>query len=216
MKLSDEIPLLNNETLPIAEFLSAIPVHYMVDMYKMLESYYEAYSMYPILREHGVELDFEVDQQQINCSFQEHGTQDTHKSARYYLFDRDTGRKSERVYCWKCQQMTTLLRYIIKQGKDVQGLKMMESLSWAEKRYGYQVPRELIRNYDTMSYFSWESNGGASQKMNMLVDGAIKARKLLLSGDKTAYINQMRTYVFCDVLPQAQVPLTPTFNNLEI
>lgn len=216
MKLSDEIPLLQNETLPTSLFLAAIPAHYLVDMYKQLEAYYAQYSMYPILRDHGVELDHGEDQQQIACSFSEHGTADDHKSARYYLTDRETGMKSERVYCWKCQKMSTLMGYIIKQGRDHQGLKMSDALVWGERRYGYAVPRDLIRNYDTMAYFSWESAGGANQKMNMLLSAAKQARALLLKGDKTAYIKQLRAHVFCEIPPDLSIGAPPSFTNLEI
>ena len=192
--------MLLRETLPkgimqksTAEFLKEIPLRYLVDMMPTLEEFYEeSYSMLPILRDYGVEIDSVSDNQQVNCSFKEHGTSDNHKSAKFFYEDRNTGKKSERVFCWKCQKVCTLFWYILKQAKDWKDLKMVDALVAAESRYGYRVPRSLILDYNVDNYYNIEKKENKTQRTMGLYRSAREIRNLLIDGKKSEYIQAIK------------------------
>lgn len=213
MFLKDQLPPTNS--LSTKDFLELIPSFYLVHMGNDLANFYaKNYRMTKIMQYFDVEVETFGGDQQVSCSFSEHGTKDIHKSAKYYESDRNTGEMSERVYCWKCEKMSTLYWYILKQAKDHENLNMKDALVWAEQRFGYKVPRDIILNYDIDQFYSFDdSAGGFKKSLSHNLKEIADARTLLKQGNLEPYLLALESLVKPKQAPQVQMPV---FENLEI
>lgn len=154
MKLRDQFPD-SAMGMPLAELLQLTPTAHLQALMQPLSKYYETrLPLWRLMREFSVEVDPSEGEQQVECSFSEHGSNDLHKSARYYTHDRNTGEASERVYCHKCNLMKTAFWYVLKQCRDHQNMQLKDVLRHLESHYGIPFPRDLLLDFDPDLYFS--------------------------------------------------------------
>ena len=95
---------------------------------------------------------------QIPCLLLEHGSQDTHNSARYYASDRETGVDSERIWCFKCQKFLTPFWLFHSREKDYHGLSFREILQGIWKYFRIPFPRELVLDFDPEKFYQFEDS----------------------------------------------------------
>jgi predicted Rdx family selenoprotein len=146
-------------------------------------------------------VDGTEDEEQVECSFYEHGSNDAHKSARYFSYDRQTQTKSERVYCYKCQKMTTAFWYVFKQRRDHHKESIKDVLLYIEMRFGVALPRDLILAFDPEAFYTFAEGSDQQQKVRDLF---IKARQIReVRHDLPAYIGLLQGLLMTgDLKPQ--------------
>lgn len=146
---------------PSKELLEQVSYNHIFCLLDEFTQYYnDKLSLCMILSRLGVDEVLEgTEEQQVPCILIEHGTRDTHASARFYSFNRESGEHVAAVYCHKCGKRLTAFWYLYKYLKDYHGVKLKAYFLKLEKEYGVPFPRDLVLNFDPKIFFTFEDQG---------------------------------------------------------
>lgn len=158
----------NATTLTTKEFLSYTQGAWIGAALEPISEYYNSKLSLPtLLAEYGVEVDPGAKEAQINCTFSEHGSHDNHKSARFYNYDRKTDTKSERVFCFKCEKVTSAFWYAYKQKKDFEQMKLKDLFIWIEARFRIPFPKHILLEFDLESHYTFGSSSSTNRTLSL-------------------------------------------------
>ena len=147
MKLIDKIPFLNS--FSDEEILQTIPQAVLTTLGQIAQNLDQSLSMIQVLRDFArLPIIGDPDQLQISCPFPEHGSEDKHRSARYYRIDRKSGIKHEAVHCFKCSKTSTPFWIIHNIEKNIRGKHTIDIMRLILNQYRLVLPRDIISNHD--------------------------------------------------------------------
>lgn len=149
-----------NDCLSDDSFIQAVDPKYLHACLKPLADYYDEHLLlWQVMHHYGVdEVSPEDDTAQVPCILPEHGTNDNHKSSRYYRFDRDTNAERGSVWCFKCEKLQTAFWFIYNQETGNYNKKMKEVFQFIFYKFGVRFPRDIILEFDPVGYYSFDSD----------------------------------------------------------
>lgn len=124
----------------------------IVPLYPLLFEYYDDhlplvklinnYAGYDVLCEEDTEV-------QIHCPYPEHGGPDAIKSCRFYNDINDKGKKSPKLWCFKCQisRGSLSLSYVLERCNRY-NWSFIKHLNFLDEQKICRFPRELVLSFD--------------------------------------------------------------------
>jgi hypothetical protein len=140
------------------EFLGNLNFQYVYPLFGTIAEWYGEYiPLWRVLNHYGIwDVGDDTDEEQIQCLLIDHGSEDTHASARYFLHDRETDERREAVYCYKCQRLLTSFWYIYNMEKDRHGLTSVEIFHFIWEKFGVAFPRDLYLDFDPSAHYDYD------------------------------------------------------------
>lgn len=163
MKLSSLIH--NAHNLGTEELISKLPPYALGALMDQISKYYSNHlPMWRLLKYYGEDIGSDVHEQQISCPYPEHGTADTHKSARYYGYSRENDERESSIYCHKChKRRTSLWLAYAKRGAEEEE-KLPQVFVWIEKQFGVPFPAEMVLDTDDDDLLNLDPDGAPRQE----------------------------------------------------
>lgn len=167
MKYKDTHP--EHVHLRTKDFLSEVPPQAIFNVFKDLIDWYQVnLPLWVVLNFFGEHLTGNEDEQQVQCRLPEHGTRDNHASARYFSYDRDTGKQKQTIHCFKCQKSTNSIGLLFKHLTQTQGMKPVEVFQFIEDNFQLEFPKSIVLEFDPETYYSFD--GPSNLLMQELID----------------------------------------------
>ena len=162
------------------EFIDKVPYDKIIHLFMKIADYYnKSIPFWRVLQSLGIyDVDQHTEESQVSCMLIEHGSADSHKSARYFSHDRDTGEYRPAIYCYKCNKLLTTFWFLYKYEKDNHGLNSKEIFKLISSKYKIPFPRELVLDFDPDTFFSFDENSEENRNMLKGFEVAAKYRQL--------------------------------------
>lgn len=196
MRYGDLHPELSS--LGEAEFIKSIPSNMIFTLLEEISGAYNSrLSLAFILNSYTqAGLTDQDDERQVHCIWPEHGTTDKNKSARYFKFDRNTGLKDEKVYCYKCDKAKTAFWYLFGISKAYKSHETMtDFMVDLYKVWGACFPREIVLNFDMDSYYSDFDSKSSEVSLMSVYDEVRNRIGPLLNQDVEVFFNAVREFI---------------------
>ena len=127
---------------------------YIFMCFKSLVDYYDTHLDFrEVLSHYGVSV-YDTDEQQVTCKLLEHGGVDITPSARFYKYDRETGKERHSVYCHKCNKLLTPFWYVYSMERDYRQENIWGVVDNIKKYYKIPFPRYIFNTFDPEKYQS--------------------------------------------------------------
>lgn len=175
----------NADNLSVRELFKAVSsVAPIGGCFKEIGAYYSKHvPMWQVLDYLGQPVGQHTEQEQIHCVFSTHGSEDRHKSARYYGFSREGDETESSVYCFRCNDRKTSLRLLEDYRKSRYGEDFIATLEWIEQTFKVPFPSHIILDKDIDELANLDPEGEPRQEaLHRLMGDAVEWRKVRENG----------------------------------
>jgi hypothetical protein len=141
-----------------SEFIDKVSMNYVHPVVGAVTEYYDsALSIPDIYAHYGAPLrTLSGDEFQVPCILFEHGGSDVHNSSRFYTRDRESGKDSQRLWCFKCQKFTTPFWLVYKREVDFNGASFREVLKNIWVWFRIPFPLSIVLEFDPSQHYQME------------------------------------------------------------
>lgn len=160
---------------------------------KVADYYVEHLPLWKVLNYYmgADELDEYTEEYQVPCLLPDHGSGDYHRSARYYMYDRETEEESPAVYCFKCSSVKNSFSLLMEKERNEDG-KLIDVFNMIEEKWGVPFPKDIILDFDPDTYFVFEDDESVQRKKK-IKDALLNASEIeKLKGNSVEYIEAIK------------------------